>query len=295
MNQGHDPLLILLEELRLVGENLLAIVRDQDGDPREVGSPVWPWHRQPQAAAQRSKAPAHVRVRWFAGVRHAAISLHECLRRVLPAKGRRHLDTDGRAGRIALLDQRLLQVLDYDGVASAPHVEREVGHGRGVDVVLVAHVGDDTVPDQWEVRREVCRLLARLLWRERRVVEDLLREALGQLAHGIFVEDTRSRPATLPEDDQDPQHRATQCEPQLGVSEKEEKGHAPHDEPHEKVRPPHRGVAEIPHVGCSLVAEARDLQVFDGRVHYAQDDETDRELHRQNTPPEDVPHDARSA
>mmetsp|Transcript_118044 Transcript_118044/g.341289 ORF Transcript_118044/g.341289 Transcript_118044/m.341289 type:complete len:218 (+) Transcript_118044:472-1125(+) len=201
MYQRHDRATVLLDELGLFHQDLLAVVRDEDREPREVGAAIWPGHRQTEATAQGREPPTHVCVRRLVGIRHAAVCLQARLRRVLAAEGGRHLHTEAGAARLALcgdlLVERLLEILEDNPVPGALDVEGQVCHSAGVDVVLVAHVGDDPIPDEGEVGGEVRHGLTGLLLGELRVVQHLLGKALGQPRHGVFVDDVGSGPTPL--------------------------------------------------------------------------------------------------
>mmetsp|Transcript_99500 Transcript_99500/g.249448 ORF Transcript_99500/g.249448 Transcript_99500/m.249448 type:complete len:465 (-) Transcript_99500:2313-3707(-) len=272
MHERHDAAVVFSKQLLLLDEDLLSVVRDEHSDAWEERCPVRSRHGKCQSAAQGRKPPPHVRVARLMAVRHAAIRLEGGLRGILPTEQGWHLHpqscahatcNNSTSGRWPVRSsdgfEWLLQVLPQNTVPCAFGVEGQVGHSVTVDIVLIPHISNDPVPNEWEGGGELGLPLAGLLRWLGGIAQDALREALGDLRHCMLKHQIVSFPCTLLEHGEHSQASASDGEPELGVGREQRERGGPQSKPQQDVGPPIRGEIHLEDLSVCLVTNARNV------------------------------------
>mmetsp|Transcript_109177 Transcript_109177/g.282165 ORF Transcript_109177/g.282165 Transcript_109177/m.282165 type:complete len:251 (+) Transcript_109177:1815-2567(+) len=239
----------VLKELLGHHQDGFTVVRDEHCDARHVRCAEGPRHRQTQSSGECDDPPLYVRVLRPIRVRDAHLPRRH-LERVLLPENVRHLHPPrpvcllrrGSAGHIPV-PQWLGQLVPVHMAPRSTCVKGEVAHELIVDFVFVAHVLDDAVPQGRKGGREWCRyrsVLVPVLGVLRG--QHLLREACGDLRHGVLQSERQALAPALHEHGPQSHEGARDGEPKLGVGEEEEERGAPKENPQQDVGPPGRAV-----------------------------------------------------
>mmetsp|Transcript_8890 Transcript_8890/g.26973 ORF Transcript_8890/g.26973 Transcript_8890/m.26973 type:complete len:414 (-) Transcript_8890:438-1679(-) len=286
---------VVLEELLLLDEDRLAVVRDHHRQPRDVGRPEGPRHRQGHGPGQRIQAPLHLHIAGPGRIAEdarlppdapvRATRRLEDLRQVDPqrrisAHGAVPLEHGGRQGR---LRQGLLQDVPVDPLTLAAEKRELAGH-VGVDLVLVAHVLHYLIPEHREGDGEAPIAYHRI------VEQNLLRKALRNLGHHVSAAELHKLPLALVKRHQDTQDAAPQAEPELGVCAVHQESDAHEHAPLDDVLVEHGAEGEARDAGQRLEAKSRDLQVVEGCVQGHDALVADVCLHTKDAQPKQPPH-----
>mmetsp|Transcript_106485 Transcript_106485/g.266882 ORF Transcript_106485/g.266882 Transcript_106485/m.266882 type:complete len:308 (+) Transcript_106485:386-1309(+) len=281
LNPGHERhhLIIVkpvLVEVPFLYQDSFPIMWDKHRYTWNVWCPEGPWQIQCKASRQRQQPPLHICVLWPILVRNQPEA--PCQDSI--PRAARSEDLWPRQANMLPRIHGLSEWLLHSCPIKFPPagIVREVGGHVVIDLVFIAHVLNNLIPEDRE--GSLCRLT---------VMKHFHREPLRNLRDTVFLKETPKMPAALVEGDNNSQDAATQAEPKLGIGDVLQKSCADEKQPLNHVLIPMRAKGIDRQLLDALLAKTTNHKLVHRPVQGRDPAEAQRRLQRQKEHPKEPP------